>query len=94
MTQMSLDFSHRARRSDPLTSHVAAKHARQDLYLCIVTALSRLGEGTFYDIARYAQIDPIDVARRMKNLERKGLVIRTDQTRAGPTGNQCTVWSV
>lgn len=92
--QMSLDFTHKARRSDPLTSHVAAKRARQDLYQPIVAALSRLGEGTFYEIAAYSGLDPIDVARRMKNLERKGLAVRTNRTRPGPKGNECTVWSV
>lgn len=94
MTQLALNFTHRARKSDPLTSHVSARRASSRMYEVIVNTLTVIGEGTSWEIAAYAHIDPIDVARRMKKLEEAGHVVRTDKVRNNDKGNPCTVWSV
>lgn len=86
-----------ARTTDPLTSQLADAQAtfRHQHYLIIAEVLVRRGPGTQYEIAAASngRLTNVQVHRRMIEMERKGWVIRTNDTRPSPTNRQCIVWS-
>ena len=93
-----IDYSKRARESDPQTSHDAAEsivpfaHRHHGV---ILAALVRIGEGTFEEIARAAGLTPIQTWKRLSELDEKLRCIeKTGRTRPGSSGRQCTIWRV
>jgi len=93
MNQLAIEFH--ARRTDPETSHEAAKRAKEfagehHRKILNFLALDRQGS-TIYGIADYTKIDHVAIARRMGELERAGKVY-TKGERPGPTGRMCRVW--
>lgn len=81
MNQFSLDFSALARRADPDTSHRAAAgtdgfRARHEGR--IFGALHEAGERgmTYREIAGATGMEPVAVARRLKAMERRGVIRR------------------
>lgn len=96
--QLALNFKHRARRTDPETSHIAAagsshRPANNERILAALKSLYGY-RGTCYEIAKAAEMTHIEVARRMKMLEETGYVIRSALRRAGASGYPCTVWEL
>ena len=98
--QQFLDFSGRARRDDPATSHAAARRVGEFGHVhhaVILTALEARGPATIYELAERTGLDHVAVARRMSELAGgvpgTGRVHRTGETRPGPTGRQCDVWA-
>lgn len=89
MEQIGIDFSPRARASDPETSHEAAARAagfavshRNRIYAALEQP------GTIKEIARrLGDLDHVAVARRMKELQELGLARPTENRRDG-----CRVW--
>lgn len=95
-TQLDIDFESRARRSDPETSHEAARRAGEFAghhHARILAALAQDAR-TIYELAHSTGIDHVAVARRMKELEDAGLVVRTSLRRNSPSGRPCVVWSL
>lgn len=95
--QLDLDFqaSQRARRSDPETSHAAARAAvglAADHHAKILGSLITQGAGTIYELAERICLDHVAVARRLPELEARQVARPTQVTRQGPTGRQCRVW--
>lgn len=80
MNQMALNFEPvRSRRRDPETSQRAA--AKVDRFAGghfakIVAALSLLTTGTYREIAFEAGLEPVAVARRLRELEQAGKLVR------------------
>ena len=89
MQQMTLTLDPpRARTRDPLTSHRAARNARQFAAghaALIIDALA--SPGTYKEIAERCGLERHAVARRLKELETAGRVRRTAAERDG-----CAVW--
>lgn len=94
-TQIDLDFSKRARREDPVTSHQAAAKVvafGHDHHAKIVGSLIAQGAGTIYEIGERVGLDHVAVARRMGELEALNVARPSGATKVGPTGRQCRVW--
>jgi DNA-binding HxlR family transcriptional regulator len=98
-----IDFEKRARGTDVPTSHAAAASIETFGHLHhgkILSALRRIGDGTFYDIARATgELSPQQVWRRLSELDEKlGLIERVKtpagelEQRRGDTGRKCCVW--
>ena len=73
--------SHLYRRDDPVTSKRAAEHSAQFLEGHEATILGCLVRArpdglTYREIATLTRLEPVAVARRLKGMERKGLVKR------------------
>lgn len=89
------DYSKRARRSDPATSHAAAAklgefaHAH---HAKILGTLMTQGPGTIYEIGKRIGIDHVAVARRMSELAAKRVVRPSGSQRRGPSGRMCSEW--
>lgn len=78
--QLALSFDPpRARRHDPETSQrAAAKVARfaSGHFAKILDALGELKTGTYREIAFAASLEPVAVARRLRELEMAGKIAR------------------
>lgn len=100
MNQLAIDFDAKtlARASDPQTSPTAAARVREFAGKHASAIFCWLADhpagGTKDEIARGTGIDPIAVARRMKELQRTAGVYDSGETRSTPTGRQATVWRV
>jgi DNA-binding MarR family transcriptional regulator len=74
-----------ARRDDPETSHEAAKKVdatkREKQAIDGLRGLG--GEGNSKEIAAFMGVDKWSISPRMKPLEKKGLVERTEKRRGG-----------
>jgi predicted transcriptional regulator len=86
-----------ARSADPMTSKLSAIEALQFLgnhHRKIYEALYEMEDGTFYEIAEQAGMQPAAVWRRLNELERSGRIFLTGRERLGPTGRLCRVWAI
>ena len=82
-----------ARNTDPFTSHQAAARTEfRARHIATIYAALKTGPMTKDEIADRTNLDHVAVARRMTEMEAKGLVRRTDLTRPSKTGRECTVW--
>lgn len=94
---MPLDFTKRARRTDPQTSHEAAETVGQFAhghYALILGSLGLHGMQTIYELATRTGLSHVQVARRLPEMEAvvPPMVRRTERTRPSPSGRGCTVW--
>jgi hypothetical protein len=95
--QLPLDFSKRARRADPQTSHDAAASAGEFAhghYALILGSLGLHGEQTIYQLAEHTGLSHVQVARRLPEMADAvpAMAKRTNRTRPSPSGRDCTVW--
>jgi DNA-binding MarR family transcriptional regulator len=92
--QIDLDFTARARASDPGTSHAAARRIADrlsGLQARVLDALRECGTrgATTHELADMLRLDLVTVSPRLKPLELAGRVVRTTERREGRT-----VWRV
>lgn len=98
MTQLALDLREplvlrapsapRARRTDPSTSHAAAKKAEKFAtghFALIRNTLKDHGPGTYKEIAGRCGLERHAVGRRLKDMREAGLIRATDAERDGCT---------
>jgi predicted ArsR family transcriptional regulator len=93
--QLAIDFTMRARKSDPQTSHDAAGRAGEfagQHHAIILGDLMTRGPGTIHELAERTGLDHVAVARRMSELETLRTVETTGETRPGPSGRHCREW--
>lgn len=102
--QLGFDFEpHKARRNtDPETSHLAAKQAvsvSKDHQRKILMALRKLRMAGASELALPSKLHPVQVTRRMSELERAGYVrvVTIDgvvQTKLSWTNRQERLWEI
>lgn len=84
MNQLAINFDPpRARRHDPATSQRAAARVNRFAsghFAKIVHALGKFTRATYREIACEAELEPVAVARRMRELEQAGLVKRAGES--------------
>lgn len=83
MNQLALTFEPvRARRGDPATSQRAAAKVERFAsghFAKIISALEELTTGTYREIAFAASLEPVAVARRLRELETAGKIARAGE---------------
>ena len=84
----------RARTRDPVTSHLAAAQVTtaESHYQAIYDALAGWGPMGKDEIAALAGLDPSQVARRLPEMRRMGLVGLTGETVQSNSGRQEREW--
>ncbi len=98
MTQMGLTFDPpRARRSDPVTSHLAAQEmyetgAADRQAQSVLGMVQTRGGMTSAELAAHFHADRYMVARRLPELEARGLIRRGNPTRCRISGRQAMTW--
>lgn len=95
--QLSLEFNPRAlaRRSDPATSHEAARRVREFATGHSATVLACLkahGTLTVDEIAKHTPLLAHQINKRLPELQRSGLVAPTGETRLSASGRPERVW--
>lgn len=90
MNQMAITFEPvRARKRDPETSQRAASRVERFAsghFAKILKGLARFTCATYREIAAEAGLEPVAVARRLRELETAGMIERAGQT------NGFTLW--
>jgi len=93
---MQTQFSHtHARTTDPFTSHEAAEQALSlsDRHRWIIlAALKEYGAMSKDEIANVTDLNGIQIARRLPDLEKANLARPTGETRTSESGRQERVW--
>ena len=92
-----LTASPRARATDPITSHeaahaadkLAANHQRR-----VLEALQGVEKAGASHLAWLCGLQPYEARKRLPELERMGLVRRTEETAMTRSGRREQVWSV
>jgi len=98
-TQLLIEFwpETKARRKDPATSKDAAKAAKSLLeghWKEILDCLKDCGAMGKDKIAQYSSLDPNQVARRMKELQKAGLVELTGELVESNSGRMEREWRI
>jgi len=96
MQQLSIDLTPLARKSDPVTSHLAAAQAGelQAAHQREILATLKLGPAGKSAIAARSGLDGHAVARRLPELERKGLAGPTGRTVLSESGRSEREWAL
>jgi len=87
---------HRARNTDPSTSHMAAasvKESAQIHHAQVVDCLKRFGPMGKDGIARHANLESMQVARRLPELEKMGFVEQTGNLVLSKSGRKEREWA-
>jgi hypothetical protein len=97
--QLAIEFDAppRARKTDPTTSHEAARRA--ELFATshaerIVCALRMRGPSTAHELEPHTRLNYVQIDRRMHELVKAGRIKRTPLTRPTPTGGRAQVWEL
>lgn len=95
MNQLAMSFDEpRARRSDPVTSHLAAVSAKDLAAQHRILILGALGYGPAGkdQIAKLTKLTGVQVCRRLGELERAGAARPTGKTVTSAAGRQEREW--
>lgn len=93
--QLALDFTKRARRDDPVTSHQAAAQVQEFAHhhhAKILGSLITQGRATIHELAERLGLDHVQIARRLPELQALAVARPTDETKPSPKGRPCRVW--
>ena len=93
--QLSIDFAPRARRTDPETSHAAARQAKALAaahQLAILTCLQEYGPLGKDGIGARTMLTGHAVGKRLPELQRMGLVTLTGRTVPSESGRAEREW--
>lgn len=97
MNQLQLDIQPGARRRDPVTSHAAASSAKElqaQHHQVILGCLKIFGPQSKDAIAAHTKLDPVQICRRLPELQRLGLAHPTGRTCLSLSGRAEREWSV
>ena len=96
MNQLTLTFEHtHARRTDPITSHMAAARAVRFAgghAATILTCLQDFGPATADEIAKRTHLNSVQICRRLPELEKVGDAMPTGRMRLSPSGCSEREW--
>ena len=86
-----------SRRTDPNTSKRAEREftksgARKSQAERVLAVIRSVPGETYSEIAWHAQLQPIQVMRRLNDLEKAGLIHKSDQRKCRVTGSVCSTW--
>jgi predicted ArsR family transcriptional regulator len=88
-------FEPKARNTDPITSHMAAESAKElarQHHARILQVLGTYGPCGVSQIAEQAELQPHQVGKRMKELEKEGLIALTGKLVRNRTGRAEREW--
>jgi predicted HTH transcriptional regulator len=97
MTDLILNTTRLARKTDPATSHAAAARVGEfsrTHAASILRCLKQLGPGTADEIAEMTYLKSQAVNKRLPELARLGLAAPTGELRPSDSGRLARVWGV
>lgn len=85
-----------ARRTDPSTSHIAARSLDDELprlELVVLKAVRKTARGaTSHELEKSTGLSLVTISPRLRPLQRKGLIVDSGERRKGASGRPSIVW--
>ncbi len=82
----------RARASDPQTSVDAAVSMDATEHRRLILLALKAGDGNYTEVAARTGLDRHAVGRRLRELQREGLIVATGEHRLTPSNRRAMVW--
>ena len=75
-----------------IATHQSTKPSKESLYIKIKTALKVIEKGTFREIAKQANLQDMQVWKRLSEMERMNIISNVSDKRCAVSGRKCSVW--
>ena len=75
-----------------IAAHQSIKPSKESLYIKIKTALKVIEKGTFREIAKQANLQDMQVWKRLSEMERMNIISNVSDKRCAVSGRKCSVW--
>ena len=75
-----------------ILAHESIKPSKESLYIKIKTALKVIEKGTFREIAKQANLQDMQVWKRLSEMERVGKIENVSDKICTVSGRSCSVW--
>lgn len=75
-----------------IDAHQSIKPSKETLYIKIKTALKVIEKGTFREIAKQANLQDMQVWKRLSEMERMNIISNVSDKRCAVSGRKCSVW--
>ena len=77
-----------------IAAHQSIKLSKESLYIKIKTALKVIEKGTFREIAKQANLQDMQVWKRLSEMERMNIISNVSDKRCEISGRSCSVWTL
>ena len=77
-----------------IDAHESIKPDKPTLYKKIREALEVIGNGTFRQIAKQANLEDMQVWKRLSEMERLNIISNVSDKRCEISGRSCSVWTL
>ena len=75
-----------------IVAHQSIKPSKESLYIKIKSALKVIEIGTFREIAKQANLQDMQVWKRLSEMERMNIISNVSDKRCAVSGRKCSVW--
>ena len=75
-----------------IDAHQSIKPSKESLYIKINSALQVIEKGTFREIAKQANLQDMQVWKRLSEMERMNIISNVSDKRCAVSGRKCSVW--
>ena len=75
-----------------IDAHESIKPSKESIYIKIKTALHVIEKGTFREIAKQANLQDMQVWKRLSEMERMNIISNVSDKRCAVSGRKCSVW--
>ena len=75
-------------------AHESIKPSKENLHAKIKTALKVIEKGTFREIAKQANLQDMQVWKRLSEMERLNIISNVSDKRCEISGRSCSIWTL
>ena len=77
-----------------IDAHESIKPSKESLYIKIRSALKVIEKGTFREIATQANLQDMQVWKRLSEMERMNIISNVSDKRCEISGRSCSIWTL
>jgi len=77
-----------------IDAHESIKPSKESIYIKIKSALQVIEKGTFREIAKQANLQDMQVWKRLSEMERMNIISNVSDKRCEISGRSCSVWTL
>ena len=75
-----------------IDAHESIKPSKENLHAKIKAALKVIEKGTFREIAKQANLQDMQVWKRLSEMERMNIISNVSDKKCAVSGRKCSVW--
>ena len=75
-----------------IDAHESIKPSKENLHAKIKASLKVIEKGTFREIAKQANLQDMQVWKRLSEMERMNIISNVSDKRCAVSGRKCSVW--